>query len=81
MGLRFMYLLLDWLATTPARVATTRRNRLLAAAPKRLPGMNGRSLSSHPSGSIHFTLRANPRANPGSELLEQALRGTLGGKS
>jgi len=60
-----MYFLLDWLATTLARVAPDRRNRLFAATPKRLPRKNGRSLGSHPSRSIHLTLRANPWANSG----------------
>ena len=58
---RFMYLLPDWFAATPARAAASRRNRLLAITAGQLPRMNTRSASIHPSDLIHCALRAHFR--------------------
>ena len=73
MALRFMYLLPDWFAATPARAAPSRRNRLLAINAGQLPRMSARSSGVHPFGVIHCALRAYLPASSGCLLLAQSL--------
>ena len=71
---RFMYLLPDWFAATPARAAPSRWNRILAIAAGQHPRMNARSPGIDAFGLIHCALRTHPRASSGTRLLKQNLR-------
>ena len=71
MELRFMYLLPDWFAATPALVAPGNRNRLLAIIARKLPRTNARSSGIHPFRLIHCALRAYLPTRSGSRFLEQ----------